>query len=206
MFRPPVEDRDSAAQIPPGSPAYVVENFCIANNGDPDGPYSDGWTYFIGGVPPGPGMAARTIAAYGNLVASAAGIGHSPVADSVVNAETWFWLTGAPFAEFDGTPAFGVVAVGEPVDMTWTYGLGAPDTCYDNGRPGIPGCARNTYARSSATVPGQRFQIEAARHYGVRYEMFGLPLVIPPGVPVTFDDDPGVIAGVRVVETQVVTD
>lgn len=209
MFRPPVENRESAAElaatIPPGSGGYVVENFCISNWADPDGPYTDGWEYFIAGVPPGPDMAARMIAAHGNLVAPAATVGHSPVVDAVVNSETWFWLDGAPFAEFDGTPAFGVVAVGEPVDMTWTYGLGEPDTCTDNGRPNVAGCATNTYTRSSANEAGQRYQVEAVRHYDVRYEMFGLPLLIPAGVPVTFDDDPGVQAALRVVETQVVT-
>lgn len=210
MFRPPVEDRESAreleAQIPPGSPAYVIEEFCISNWADPTGPYSDGWTYFIGGVPPGPGMADRMIAAHGNLVAPAATIGHSPQVDAVVNLETWFWLAGAPFAEFEGAPAFAVVAVGDPIDMTWTYGEGPSDSCPDNGVPKAASCARHVYPRSSAALPGETYPVEAVRHYAVEYEMFGLPLVIPAGVPVTFDDDPGVLAGLRVVETQVVTD
>lgn len=210
MFRPPVEDTESAGalaeQIPPGSPAYVIEKFCIDNYGDPNGPFGDGWDYFIGGVPPGPPMAARMIAAHGNLVAPAAAIGHSPVVDAVVHLETWFWLAGAPFAEFEGTPAFAVVAVADPIDMTWTYGSGPADSCPDNGVPAAASCARNVYPRSSAGQPGGTYPVEAVRHYAVAYEMFGLPLAIPAGVPVTFDDDPGVVAGLRVVETQVVTD
>jgi len=210
MFRPPVEDREAAAelatQLKPGSPGYVVERFCIDNNGR-GGPLSDGWDYFIGGVPPGPGMAARMVEAYGNLAAPAARIGHSPNVDAVVNLDSWFWLDGAPFAEFDGTPAFSVVAVGEPVDITWTYGDRGSDvdSCPDNGRPQVKSCAWHVYPRSSGSEPTHAFRVTAVRHYTVRYEMFGLPLVIPPGVPTAFDAAP-VAVDLGVVETQVTTD
>jgi hypothetical protein len=210
MFRPPVEDREDAAelaaQLKPGSPGYVVERFCIYDNGTGP-PFDEGADYFIGGVPPGPGMAARMLEAYGNLVAPAAQIGHSPNADAVVNLDSWFWLDGAPFAEFAGTPAFSVVAVGEPVDITWTYGDGGSDVdiCPANGQPQVKSCASHVYPRSSGSEPADAFRVTAARHYTVRYEMFGLPLVIPPGVPTAFDAAP-VAVDLPVVETQVTTD
>jgi hypothetical protein len=210
MLRPPVEDREAAAelaaQLEPGSGGTVVERFCIYNNAS-GRPFDEGWTYFIGGVPPGPGMAARMLEAYGNLAAPAAQIGHSPNVDAVVNLDSWFWLAGAPFAEFDGTPAFSVVAVGEPVDITWTYGDGGSDVdvCPVNGQPQVKSCASHVYPRSSGSEPTDAFRVTAVRHYTVRYEMFGLPLVIPPGVPTAFDAAP-VAIDLGVVETQVTTD
>jgi hypothetical protein len=167
-------------------PATVAEIFCanlqIADEG--------GFTLVINNVVNARPLLDRAIDAYGNLRPPAPGIETSPGSPSVVQLDTWFWLDANTFRETVGTPADGMVAIATPTNTTWEPGDGTGTIdCAGAGTvyaTGATSTCTHTYRKASfspqPTVDGKgypAYQATVTRSYVVRYEFFGVPVIVP---------------------------
>jgi hypothetical protein len=170
-------------------PASVVETFCF----NPVIPDPGGYVLAIGGVQTPRQLLARADEAYGNLRPPPAVPQTSPGTPSVVQLDTWFWL---PVAEFDpavpvrGSSADGMVALATPQSTTWDPGDGTETIqCAGAGIPYAAGAAStctHIYRKASFSPQPTRdpkgnpaYLATVTRTYVLRYEFFGIPVVVP---------------------------
>ena len=170
-------------------PAFVLEVFCA------DGFITDagGWNLYIGGVVTPRQLLARADDAYGNLRPPPTVPRTSPGTPAVVQLDTWFWL---PVANFDpaapvrGSSADGMVAIATPQTTTWEPGDGSGTVvCPGAGIPYGPGATSAcTHVYKKASFSPQpikdpkgnpAYRATVTRTYAVRYEFFGVPVVVP---------------------------
>ena len=105
----------------------------------------------------------------------------SPADQSLVNIETYMWLTNAPPDGEVGpwsmsVPGLTVTAWATASDITWRMGDGTEKTCpltRDEASAMAAPCS-HTYRASSAEQPDQRYQGEASLTYDVRWQASGL--------------------------------
>jgi hypothetical protein len=170
-------------------PASVVEVFCA------DGFIADmgGYTLAIGGVQTPRQLLARADDAYGNLRPPATVPQTSPGTPAVVQLDTWFWL---PLADFNpavpvrGSSADGMVAIATARSTAWDPGDGTGLIgCAGAGTPYVAGTSsdcthiyrRASFSPQPATDPkgNPAYLASVTRGYRVRYEFFGVPVVVP---------------------------
>jgi hypothetical protein len=148
-----------------------------------------------GGNQPRP-LIVQAQEAFGELIAPAGQVGHSPGPRGIVELPTWLWLQPGAFTVTPGTSAEGLVAVAEPAGTVWDTGDGASVTCAGGGTPNSAACS-HTYTRAA-----ERYDGNVRRTWDVHYEQGGAVIAIP-GAPDTLTaDTPWNIA---VAEAQVVT-
>ncbi|MCL3818867.1 hypothetical protein [Aeromicrobium wangtongii] len=131
----------------------------------------------------------------------------SPPTRTLVNLDTWFWLSGAQRVA-TGSSAFGLVAIATFSSLTVDPGDGSGEFHCDS----LPTTAaeaqqschheyRKASTSGSATADGQPAYAASARSvYTLRFEVNGVPTPIP-GAPTTLDG-PSATAAVRVIEAQ----
>jgi hypothetical protein len=157
-----------------------------------------------------PSLLEQAQTAIGQIDLGAPTINVSPAQRTLVNLDTWFWLTGAP-ERATGSSAFGLVAIATFSDLTVDPGDGSGSfSCRPLPTTASEGQSRchHEYARSSsggsASVGGRpAFEVTSNTVYTLRFEVNGDPREIP-GAPTALDGPPSTKA-VRVDEVQTVT-
>jgi len=128
--------------------------------------------------------------AFGSLAAPPFTLAFNPPGRAVVGLETWFWAATGQSAAIQGSPAMGVVAIGQPDRLEIDPGDGSGTVSCPWVTAESDACS-HTYSRSSAGRPagasGQPAYTARMRLvYDVRLEMNGAPLDVP-GIPTTLE-------------------
>jgi hypothetical protein len=150
-------------------------------------------------APPPPPLEEIAAMAYGELLAPEFSLSFSPENLTFVGTDTYFWVEGLDGGNIEGTPAFGLIAVGVPKHIRITPGDGSsPFTCPPWPASRVDECAwtyLETSADSGITGPGGRpaFQAQAVLVYDIHFEFLSNP-----GVAV---DIPNLAAGLDTLET-----
>jgi hypothetical protein len=178
-------------------PASAGEVFCAnLHFADPGGA-----TVVINNVQSPRQLIDRANDAYGNLRPPPAKVTTSPGSPSVVQLDTWYWLDDNTFgpAPITGTSADGMVAIATRTTSDWTPGDGAGTIeCQGAGvqyAAGRTSDCTHVYTKSSSGGPMSDAKGNAAyrgtvvRNYTVRYEFFGVPVIVP-GARLTFSSNP----------------
>ncbi|MCW2824567.1 MAG: hypothetical protein JWQ91_1484 [Aeromicrobium sp.] len=153
-----------------------------------------------------PSLLEQALTAIGQIAITPPTVNVSPSGRTLVNLDTWFWVTGTQ-REATGSSAFGLVAIAtlrsltiDPGDGTGSFTCPWTATKEDAERD----CYheyRRASLRGSASVDGRpAYAVTARTVYDLRFEVNGSPSRIP-GAPTTLEGPPGQTA-VRVDEVQ----
>lgn len=153
--------------------------------------------------PPPPPIEEIAAIAYGQLDAPEFSLRFSPENLSFVGTDTYFWVEGLDGGVIEGTPAFGLIAVGVPKNIKITPGDGSPTfMCPPWPASRVDDCSwmyLQISAGSSFPGPGGQpsFRAEASLVYDIHFEYQNNP-----GVPV---DVPNLPAELETLETDPAT-
>lgn len=145
-----------------------------------------------------PSLLEQAQTAVGQIDVGAPQLSISPNGRTLVNLDTWFWVTSG-VQEATGSSAFGLVAFAtfRSLDVDPGDGTGAMSCPWVTSAAAAESDCSHTYRRSSR---GGTYAATASIVYDLRFEMDGNPIVIP-GAPATLDA-PGATTPIRVEEVQ----
>lgn len=152
--------------------------------------------------PAPPTLLEQATEAIGNIDLGTATVNVSPPGRSLVNLDTWFWITGAR-QRVSGSSAFGLVAIAtfrslgvDPGDGSGTFRCDSfPTTAAEAEQS-----CRHQYRKASGRAGAYTVRVTSV--YDLRFEVNGAQVEVQ-GAPATLDG-PSATAPLRVVEAQTV--